>query len=141
MSVKDYLIRVMSRNLMVSETTIEQVVNHQFTSALQAMKTNDEVEISGFGKFLFNRNKAIRKLNDMEGMMAHLKRHVTSPEYSETKKRSSAIKLESTQNTYNALKTKVYGEPVSEHASDIRGMEERHSPSFPSEGTDSEGVS
>ena len=54
MSMKDYLIRVQSVKAMMSEKIIEAVVNHQFQSASLAMRTNNSIELSGFGKFYFN---------------------------------------------------------------------------------------
>ena len=57
MSVKEWIIKKMSINMVISEKTIDQVINHQFDSANDALNTNDTVEISGFGKFLFNKKK------------------------------------------------------------------------------------
>ena len=51
---------------LTSEATIEAVVTHQFQSANEAMDTNDSIEISGFGKFYFNKKKAINKLKQLE---------------------------------------------------------------------------
>jgi hypothetical protein len=48
----------MAINLVVSEKTIDQVINHQFDSANDALNVHDSLEISGFGKFLFNTKKA-----------------------------------------------------------------------------------
>ena len=65
MSVKDYLIRIMAVKEMMSEKTIEAIVNHQFQSANLALQEHYSVEISGFGKFLFNHKKALKKLDKM----------------------------------------------------------------------------
>ena len=54
MSMKDFLIRVQAVKMMKSEKTIEAVVNHQFQSTNLAMRTNNSVELSGFGKFFFS---------------------------------------------------------------------------------------
>ena len=62
MTDKEFLIRTIASKLLVSEKTIEAVINHQFISANQAMDTNKSVEISGFGKFMFNEKKAARRL-------------------------------------------------------------------------------
>ncbi|MFN9901185.1 MAG: HU family DNA-binding protein, partial [bacterium] len=58
LSVKDYLIRKMAVKMMVSEKTIEAVVNHQFQTAHDAIFQHKSLEISGFGKFFFNEKKA-----------------------------------------------------------------------------------
>jgi nucleoid DNA-binding protein len=58
MSVKEWIIKRMAISLVVSEKTIDQVINHQFDSANDALNVHDSLEISGFGKFLFNIKKA-----------------------------------------------------------------------------------
>jgi len=62
LSVKQFIIRNMAVSSMLPEKTIEAVVNHQFNSMLEAMKTVYSVELSGFGKFLFNSTKANKKM-------------------------------------------------------------------------------
>ena len=46
LSVKDFIIRKMAVKLMMSEKTIDDVINHQFNSANEALKYNNSVEIS-----------------------------------------------------------------------------------------------
>ena len=62
LSMKDYLTRKLAVNLMMSEKVIDAIVSHQFSSANEALLSNDSVEISGFGKFYFNKNKAIKRM-------------------------------------------------------------------------------
>ena len=80
MSMKDYLIRVLAVKAMMSEKTIEAVVNHQFQSASLAMKTNNSIELSGFGKFYFNMKKAIKRLAFLETKKLYLENIIASPE-------------------------------------------------------------
>ena len=56
----------MSVGMVVSERVIDQVITHQFNSAEDATKTQNSIEISGFGKFVFNTNKAVKKINKLE---------------------------------------------------------------------------
>jgi hypothetical protein len=58
MTIKEWIIKKMAIKMVVSEKVIEQVINFQFDSANQALSTNDTIEISGFGKFIFNTVKA-----------------------------------------------------------------------------------
>jgi hypothetical protein len=58
MSVKEWIIKKMSINMVISEKTIDAVVTNQFDSANDALNTNNVIEISGFGKFYFNTKKA-----------------------------------------------------------------------------------
>lgn len=136
--MKDFLIRVMSVQLMRSERVIEQVINHQFTSASEAMKANDEVELSGFGKFIFNRKKALKKLDKLEGQIGNFSLQRNNENLSPTRRQSAETKLSNALNNYRILKTKVYGEPFDESETDIRGLEERFVASFPSKRADRE---
>ena len=135
--MKDFLIRVMAVQLMKSERVIEQVVNHQFTSASEAMKSNDEIELSGFGKFVFNRKKALKKLIKMEGQLGNFSSQRNNASLSSTKRMSAELKLANALNNYRILKTKLYGS-YNEDETDLRGLEERFVASVPSKRADRE---
>ena len=122
MSVKDYLVRTLAVKMMISEKTIETVVNHQFQSANEAMDTNNSIEISGFGKFYFNEKKAKKRLEDLTRKKNLMLEFIASAETSEQKKRSSQVTLEKTEALINLLKTKTKYED--QLLSDLRGLEE-----------------
>lgn len=64
--IKEYIIKKIAVNRvtdkLISEKTMDVVITHQFESAIKAMKNNNTVEISGFGKFLFNFKRAQKEL-------------------------------------------------------------------------------
>ena len=122
MSVKDYLVRTLAVKMMISEKTIETVVNHQFQSANEAMDTNNSIEISGFGKFYFNEKKAQKRLTDLNRKKRLMEEFIASAETSEQKKRSSQVTLEKTEALINLLKSKITYED--QLLSDLRGLEE-----------------
>lgn len=122
MSVKDYLVRTLAVKMMISEKTIETVVNHQFQSANEAMDTNNSIEISGFGKFYFNEKKAKKRLEDLTRKKNLMLEFIASAEASEQKKRSSQVTLEKTEALINLLKSKTTYED--QLLSDLRGLEE-----------------
>jgi nucleoid DNA-binding protein len=62
MSVREYLVRILSVDVAIPEKIIDAVIVHQFQSANEAMDVNKSLEISGFGRFLFNDKKAVRKM-------------------------------------------------------------------------------
>ena len=62
MSHKEYLVRTLSVKLAMSEKLVETVVMHQFQSANEAMDVHHSLELSGFGRIIFNNKKAIKKL-------------------------------------------------------------------------------
>ena len=122
MSVKDYLVRTLAVKMMISEKTIETVVNHQFQSANEAMDTNNSIEISGFGKFYFNEKKAQKRLADLSRKKRLMEEFIASADTSEQKKRSSQVTLEKTEALINLLTTKTKYED--QLLSDLRGLEE-----------------
>lgn len=132
LSVKDYLIRKMAISLMVHEKTIDAVISHQFNEANLAMRTNDSVELSGFGKFLFNKKKAIKK---MEKLLSKKKWFENSLNTELTEKqRSRAITiLESVNNNIEFLKPKLYD---TELFANSGGMEKQADSPSTSEGAD-----
>ena len=103
LSVKDWLIRKMAVKMMVSEKTIEAVVNHQFQSANEALSQNKSVEISGFGKFIFNDKKGQKKMAKLEQMERALKAKVENPE---TRTTLNESKLASVRTAIQILKPK-----------------------------------
>jgi nucleoid DNA-binding protein len=122
LSVKDFLIRTLAVKLMVPEKTIEAVVSHQFSEANIALKTNDSIEISGFGKFFFNYKKAVKKMEKMLSQKAMFEKILTFPDITEQKRHSTNVKLTNVINNINVLKPKLYGP---EFLTDSGGMEEQ----------------
>jgi nucleoid DNA-binding protein len=122
MSVKDFLVRTLAVKMMMSEKTIEAVVNHQFQSANEAMDLNNSLEISGFGKFYFNEKKATKRLGQLNAKKQAMEKIIADENTSEQKKRSSNVTLEKTEALINLLKTKtIYEDQL---LSDLRGVEE-----------------
>jgi len=74
MSIKEYLVRLQALSSLRSESVINSVITHQFQSANDAMKTNNSVEISGFGKFYFNLPKAKKRIEALNNKIRNYKR-------------------------------------------------------------------
>jgi len=107
MSHKEYLVRALSVKLAISEKTVETVINHQFQSANEAMDVNHSLELSGFGRIVFNNKKAIKKLAALETKLekANNQINVTDP-----KKLQDAIEV--LQKQIRLLKPKI--KPIDE---------------------------
>lgn len=60
MSVKEFLVRKLSTELLIDERIIMVIIAHQFDTAMDALKHNRSVELPGFGKFLFKDGVAQR---------------------------------------------------------------------------------
>lgn len=107
LTMREYLVRKLAVKLMLSEKTIDAVVAHQFSSANEALHTNDSVEISGFGKFFFNQKKAIKKMDDLVGLKNHYERLLIQEDVSEEKKERMLRKLPSIDAEIKRLKLKI----------------------------------
>ena len=107
MSVKDYLVRTLAVKMLISEKTIEAVVNHQFQSANEAMDFNNSLEISGFGKFYFNEKKATKRIGALNAKKTAMETIIADETTSEQKRRSSQVTLDKTEALINLLKTKT----------------------------------
>lgn len=107
MSHKEYLVRALSIKLAMSEKLVEAVVTHQFQSANEAMDTNHSLELSGFGRIIFNNKKAIKKLAGYEKKLEKAKQQLqlnTSTE-AERKKAQDIIDVATMQ--IKMLKPKI----------------------------------
>lgn len=122
MSVKDYLVRTLAVKMLISEKTIEAVINHQFQSANEAMDFNNSLEIAGFGKFYFNEKKATKRIGALNAKKTAMETIIADETTSEQKRRSSQVTLDKTEALINLLKTKTTYED--QLLSDIRGVEE-----------------
>ena len=107
MSVKDYLVRTLAVKMLISEKTIEAVINHQFQSANEAMDFNNSLEIAGFGKFYFNEKKATKRIGALNAKKTAMETIIADETTSEQKRRSSQVTLDKTEALINLLKTKT----------------------------------
>jgi len=107
MTVKEWIIKRMSINIIVSEKVIDQVITHQFDSANDALNTNDSIEISGFGKFLFNTKKA----NTRYAKLLHIKQAydniLADPLTTDKKRHSTEQRMITVLNDIKMLKPKI----------------------------------
>ena len=131
MSMKDYLIRVQSVKMMIGEKVIETIVNHQFISMAQAMRVNNSIELSGFGKFYFNTKKATKRLDNLISKKSYLEKVLENKDLDENRKRRAASHLASSIEEIAYLKSKT-----NEFQPDLRGMEEQADSIEAFEGTD-----
>ena len=87
MTVLKWLSKKMALNgLGGTEDVITKVINHQFSSAYQAMYTNDSIEISGFCKFYFNKKryeKQILNLTQKKEILENKHNKAVSDKYKE----------------------------------------------------------
>jgi nucleoid DNA-binding protein len=110
MSIKETLIKKTSFSTMVPEKTVDVIISHQFESATNALKKHNSVELSGFGKFLFNEKKGIKKLASRENIKSGYIKRLGGNSLSEEKRKSTEVRLISIEKEILILKEKLYGE-------------------------------
>jgi hypothetical protein len=109
MSVKDWIVKRMAINMVISEKVIDSVVTHQFDSANDALNVNDSVEISGFGNFYFNKKKAIAHYNKLLLIQKAYERMLADESITEKKRQSTEKRMECVTNDIRILKPKIDG--------------------------------
>jgi hypothetical protein len=139
LTIKDFLIRKMSVRMLIPEFTLDAIVSHQFQSATQAMLNTKSVEISGFGKFVFNDKKAVKKMEKLVSQKALFERLMNDDSLSEQRRNNARLKYESVTLNISVLKPKI--DTNNEIKSDLRGMEEQASSTSSTERIDTNNIS
>lgn len=107
MSVKEFIIKRMAISLVVSEKVIDNVIQHQFDSANDALNTNDTVEISGFGKFFFNTKKANTHYNKLLAMKQAYENTLADTSITEKRRHSTQQRMITVLSDIKMLKPKI----------------------------------
>ncbi len=107
MSDKDYLIRMMSIKINTPVVIIDAVITHQFEAANEALKSNNTVELSGFGKFIYKVKKAQKKLEKSISKKEQFEILSKDMTLTEQKRQSWTNKLNNTIKEIELLKTKL----------------------------------
>ena len=107
MSVKEWIIKKMAINMVISEKVIDAVVVHQFDSANDALNINKSVEISGFGKFYFNNKKAITQYNKLLNIKRTYENALTDENITDTKRNALELKMQIVESSIKTLKPKI----------------------------------
>lgn len=107
MSVKEFIIKRMSLSLVTPEKVIDQVVQHQFDSANDALNLNKSVEISGFGKFLFNDKKAEKHYTKLLQMKQAYENTLADSSITEKKRHATEQRMITVLRDIKILKPKI----------------------------------
>lgn len=107
MSIKEWIIKKMAISMVIPEKTIDAVVVHQFDSANDALNVHDSVEISGFGKFYFNKKKAQAQYDKYVRIKQSYENMLADDSLTDKKRHSTEQKLISVSNDIKILKPKI----------------------------------
>lgn len=107
MSVKEWIIKKMAINMVIPEKIIDAVVTHQFDSANDALNIHKSVEISGFGKFFFNRKKALTQYNKLLNIKRSYETSLADENITDTKRNALLLKMQIVDSSIKTLKPKI----------------------------------
>lgn len=107
MTMKEWLIKKMAIQLVISEKIIEAVINHQFDSAFCATKDHNSIEISGFGKFVFNEKRAAKQMQKYNTLVEMYTKTLNREDSSEAVKRNMTMRLATLADNITALTPKL----------------------------------
>jgi hypothetical protein len=112
LSIKAFLIRKLSTDILIPEHIVELVISHQFTTALNALSDANikSVEISGFGVFKFHERKAVWTMEKYLKFEKTLEDRINDESLSERKRKSSALMLATLRTNIELLKPRLNNE-------------------------------
>lgn len=108
-SVKDYLIKRMSVRMNIPQKTIEAIVMHQMEGINKAIQSDNKfsVEMSGFGKWMFNHKRAQKKYEKNLSKEALFLKFLENTELTDKQRASYSLKLENTRKWMTGIKPKI----------------------------------
>ena len=128
LSIRDFIIRNLSTELMIPEKVIHDVVAHQFSGAREAMNWGTSIEFSGFGRFVFLTKRAKLKLYHLYIIQDALTYTINDVKTTDRKRASAQYKLGILNGEIKLIEDKLFGNE-NQHRADNRWMAKPHSPS------------
>lgn len=108
MSVKEWLIKRMALSSNIPEKVINAVIAHQFDGVRAAMDTdNYTVQVCGFGKFVFNKKKSLKRFQKYNAQIKFYKDRIDSGALSKEVIRKDSLKLKTAIKNLEHLKIKI----------------------------------
>jgi len=107
MPTATWIMRNIALEMNIPEETVKEVVNHQSSSAREAMLTNNSIELSGFGKFYFKENAARKRLKQMYKNKAFQEGVISNPDSTERRRKSYQYKLDCLMKNINIVESKL----------------------------------
>lgn len=105
--IKSFLIRKLAVDTMIPEKDLEVVINHQFSSAIEATAIYNSIEISGFGKFLLNMGRAQRAMKKFLSLKEQYENALKEEGVSEKRRITLEAKLKTANDNIRTLNPKL----------------------------------
>jgi len=107
MSVKEWIIKRMAINMVISEKILDTVITHQFDSANDALNIHKSLELSGFGKFYFNESKAKKQMEKYLSQKKLYEGLLNDESISDAKRNNTEKRLENLLISIRILKPRI----------------------------------
>jgi len=109
--LKGVLITRTAIKTLVGEDIVEKVIMFQFKDARDAMLDNEQIEISGFGKFMTSPSKIRRKIENLENILVNMDKKIKEKpeEIPPNRLAMWSTMTQATQDTLAYIKTKKGG--------------------------------
>lgn len=107
MPLKEFLVKKLSHKLNIPEKIIDIVITDQFTSAFRATSTHNSIELSGFGKFVFNMPKANKYMNKYLSQISTFTKMLNNPANTEKDTKMAQLQLNIATKNIEHLKPKL----------------------------------
>jgi nucleoid DNA-binding protein len=104
--IKKWLVRRIAVDTITDERIVDVVISHQFEKAREAINSCNSIELSGLGRFYFNKKKAGRKLERYEMIKQGIEKVIDS-DVTDVKRATAQYKLGRLIGDLNALKRKI----------------------------------
>lgn len=105
--IKDELIKQIAIKKDLPESMVSTIISHEFDSAYQATANNNSIEISGFGKFVFNIKRAAKRLEKYYEITTYLQTTIDDPLTTDVVRHKSQLKLNTLAINIEHLKSKL----------------------------------
>ena len=130
MSHRDWFVRKLAESLEMDVKIVDQIIRHQFDSALAALQKNKTVEISGFGTLKWNDRAAQKRLDVLDEKIRSLRDMISSSD-SDVKKEKWNDDID-----YMLLRRKVLMNKINELNTNLRRLEKQSTSRRKPKGTD-----
>lgn len=107
--LKGVLITRTAIKTLVAEDIVEKIINFQFKDFRAAVMEHEQIEISGFGKFIISPAKLRKKIEKFGGVIPALKRKIDQDVEDTSRKEYYKAVLIKSEEALEFLKTKKGG--------------------------------
>lgn len=107
--VKETLIKKLSQEQQIPLATVKAVIDNEFKTAAKAISTCNSIEIAGFGKFMFRKNRAKVYIKICEKGASNYKEALDNPDgqLTEMKKEGLLVRLKNITELIKYLTDKI----------------------------------